>query len=377
MYPQIDRPRSVSSRTTSRSAQASTTTTTAAPPPPASTTIPRVRPIAQGQHAARARFCCDWRNPTAKLIDAYGLPAPASRTSYSAAAAHDIQNALARLGPPTRDHDDTGRLFARALIDGHASKFAAVMTLARHQIINLNHPLLSTTRASMLLEIINKPGASRSGIDFPASEFISVSSRVATMVALGADPDHPHFSGALPLEVAWRNATNEGDEAARALLHAGADPLKESHDGLTMLHRAASVNHLHLIRSWRAAGLPEHPPTSQGGITPLMLAAFHDHADAVRLLVANSNADIDDTGEGNHTALHLAVHSNSLAAARVLLDSGANVIAGILNGETPYAMAQAHEMRTGDGRMATLLQANAMARGIPEQVLGLSANRRH
>jgi hypothetical protein len=27
--------------------------------------------------------------------------------------------------------------------------------------------------------------------------------------------------------------------------------------------------------------------------------------------------------------------------------------------------------------MATLLQANAMARGIPEQVLGLSANRRH
>ena len=305
------------------------------------------------------------------------MPAPASRTGYSAAVAHDIQNALARLGPPTQDHDDTGRLFARALIDGQASKFAAVMTLARHQVINLNNPLLTTTQASMLLEVINKPAASRSGIDYPASEFISVSSRIATMVALGADPDHPHFSGALPLEVAWRNATVEGDEAARALLLAGANPLKEGSDGLTMLHRAASTNQLHLIRSWRAAGLPEHPPTSQGGITPLMLAAYNGHAEAIRLLLADSDADIDDTGDGNYTALHLAVHANSLAAAEVLLESGANVIDGIHAGDTPYSMALAHEMRTGDGRMATLLQDHALASGIPEQILGLAANLRH
>ncbi len=375
MFPQIDRSQSVSSRTASRVAQPGAGTP--ATPPPASAATASDRPVAPGQQAARSRFCCDWRNPTTKLIEAYGLPAPASRTGYSAAAAHEIQNALARLGPPTQDHDDTGRLIARALIDGHAAKFAAVMTLARHQIINLNNPLCTTSRASMLLEVVNKPGASRSGIDFPASEFISVSSRIATMVALGADPDHPHFSGALPLEVAWHNATTEGDEAARALLHAGANPLKEGRDGLTMLHRAATTNNLHLIRSWRAAGLPEYPPTSEGGITPLMLASFNNHVEAIRLLLADSDADIDDTGEGNHTALHLAVHSNSLAAAEELLASGANVIEGIFGGETPYAMALAHEMRTGDGRMATLLQEHALASGIPEQLLGFAGHLRH
>jgi hypothetical protein len=305
------------------------------------------------------------------------LSVPASHAGFSAAGAHEIQNALARLGPPTQDHDDTGRLFARALIDGHAQKFAAVMTLARHQVINLNNPLCTTTRASMLLEVVNKPGASRSGIDFPANEFISVSSRVATMVALGADPDHPHFSGALPLELAWSNASVEGDEAARALLHAGANPLKQGNDGLTMLHRAASINKLHLIRSWRAAGLLENPATSDGGITPLMLAAYNDHPEAVRLLLADSNADIDDTGDGNYTALHLAAHANSLAAAQVLLDHGANVIAGMLSSETPYSMALTHQMQTGDGRMATLLQDHALASGIPEPLLGLSANLRH
>ncbi|MFT5535555.1 MAG: hypothetical protein ACI802_003820 [Candidatus Paceibacteria bacterium] len=370
MFPQINRSQSTTPRTANR-----TTTTTATPAPAIATAS--VQPAATGQSAARARLCCDWRNPTNKLIAAYGLPVTALNGSYTAAAAHDIQNALARLGPPTQDHDTTGRLFARALIDGHATKFAAVMTLARHQVINLNNPLLTTTRASMLLEVINKPGASRSGIDFPGNEFISVSSRVATMVALGADPDHPHFSGALPLEVAWNNATPEGDEAARALLHAGANPIKEGSDGLTMLHRAALNNNLHLIRSWRAAGLAENLPTSQGRVTPLMLAAFNNHPDAIRLLLADSNANINEAGEGNHTALHLAAHANSLEAAEALLAGGANVIDGIFGGETPYSMALAHEMNTGDGRMAALLQEHALASGIPEQLLGYAANLRH
>lgn len=303
------------------------------------TASPGSRPALQREDAARARCCCDWSNPTSTLIAAYGLPVPRSASSFSASAAHEIQNALARLGPPTHDHNLTGRVFARAIIDGNATKFAAVMTLAKHGVINLNDPLCPDARASMLLELVNRPGASRAGVEFPASEFITVGDRITAMVAHGADPDHPHFSGALPLEYAWRNSTVEGMEVARALLAAGADPRKQNREGLTMLHRAAGFDNLELIRNWHAAGLPADTLTRQHQVTPLMIAVDSDSREAVDALLAN----------------------------------GASTIATAADGQSPYSLALAHLMKTGDDRFVTLLQQHAFAAGVPEEVLAIVA----
>jgi hypothetical protein len=285
------------------------------------------------ESATRAGLCCDWGTPATR--DA--RPSPATLAARNTTATSDIQNALAILNAPSRTGDATGRLLARAIIDGNATKFAAAMTLAKHGVIDLNQPFVTSSRASMLLELVNKPNASRAGVEFPDSEFIAPGKRITAMVAHGADPDHPHFSGARPLEVAWRQGTPEGNEVAQALLDAGANPLKHDGEGLTMLHRAVLGNNMNLINNWHAAGLPSDAVSREHGVTPLMLAASE----------------------------------NNLTAARTLLAGGASVIAQVDDGETPYSLALDHAMNTGDDRMVSLLHERAVASGIPEAVLEL------
>lgn len=283
--------------------------------------------------ATRARLCCDWSTP-ASTSDT-GNAASARRAAPSAADNVEIQNALAVIGAHRAGGDATGRLLARAIIDGNATKFAAAMTLARHHVINLNDPFIPSSRASMLLELVNKPGASRAGIEFPDSDFIPVGRRITAMVAHGANPNQPHFSGTLPLEYAWRNATAEGKEVARALLAAGADPRKQNSDGTNMLHRAALDDNPELIRNWHAAELPADTQTRQDGSTALMFAVAADSREAVDALLA----------------------------------SGASPIATASDGQSPYSLALAHLMETGDDRFVTQLQRHALAAGVPEQVL--------
>ncbi|MEB0137203.1 ankyrin repeat domain-containing protein [Actimicrobium sp. CCC2.4] len=289
------------------------------------------------ESATRAGLCCCWGTPATR--DA--TPATAPFAVRNTTATGDIQDALAILNAPSRNGDATGLLLARAIIDGNAIKFAAAMTLAKHGVIDLNQPFLTSSRASMLLELVNKPNASRAGVEFPASEFITPRNRITAMVAHGADPDHPHFSGARPLEVAWRQGTPEGNEVAQALLDAGANPLKHDGDGLTMLHRAVLGDNMNLINNWHAAGLPSDAVSREHRVTPLMLAASE----------------------------------NNLPATRALLAGGANVIAPCEGGQTPYSLALDHAMNSGDDRMARLLQQHALASGIPEAVLELVVNR--
>lgn len=312
---------------------------------------------------ALARSRCDWGNPTHALIAAYGLPAPTLHGGFSAADAHEIQSALARLGAPTGDVHDIGQHVVNAIVDGDAARFEAAMTLARHRVVDLNWAV-GAQGASMLFMFALQ------GRSDPAAE-VSLADRIATMVRSGANPNEANDVDLLPLDAAWSRGDADGATLGNALLAAGADPFIQDRNGMNLLHRAAADGHLGIIGNWRATGLPETPLTGRGNGTPLMLAALANHPDVIRTLLEHPAVDLEALDEAGTTALQIAVAENNLDAVAALLEKGANILAGIGSDHTPYKLAVQFAIGDGDNRLMRMLQQHASDNRIPEQMLYL------
>ena len=211
--------------------------------------------------------------------------------------------------------------------------------------------------------------------------------RVASLLAGGADPSAANNFGATPMGEAARlghtgiirqllkagvraDAANaEGQtalhaiartgniEAAQLLLKAGANiEAREKWGGQTALHWAASQNQLEMVRflvskgadvnaratvrDWQRRVTAEGRPKdmNRGGLTPLLFAAREGHADVARELI-RSKADPDLADPDGTSPLVLALINAHWDAAKQLIESGADVNAWDFWGQSPLYVA--------------------------------------
>ncbi|RYE06024.1 MAG: hypothetical protein EOP33_02130 [Rickettsiaceae bacterium] len=140
----------------------------------------------------------------------------------------------------------------------------------------------------------------------------------------------------------------------------------EDSSGVTLLHVAASLDHIEMVRFLIANGgnvgaknkegkIPLHNAVSKGYIdivkvlieagsgvnasdnnerTPLHLAAEHGRIEIVRLLITNGGNVHANDKEGN-TPLHLAAEHGRIEIVRLLITNGGNVHANNKEGNTP------------------------------------------
>ncbi|GAA4033295.1 hypothetical protein GCM10022212_35550 [Actimicrobium antarcticum] len=304
------------------------------------------------------------------MIAAYGLSTPMFHGGFSEVAANEIRIALTTLGPATNDAAGTQRYINNAVNWGHTPKFNAVMTLAKHKLIDLNRKL-NKADETMLFEIACNGESNQRGRLFPANEYTSLADRVAAMVRHGAQPNREGPENGLPLGIAYtRNQFEDAVEIGDALKAAGANPLHFLGNGLTMLHDAVGSGNTNLIGTWINLGHPVAPFSDQGKITPAMIAALTDQGDALDMLLTRDRAHIDLINEGNgQTALQFAIENGATSTVLVLLKHRADILSGFGTESTPYKMATRYAILTGDQSMMAMLQASAAARYIPEQLL--------
>ena len=144
---------------------------------------------------------------------------------------------------------------------------------------------------------------------------------IERMVTAGADPSFQDKSGH---DALWY-AIDASDAAVVALLieNFSANLGHKDKDGLTLLHRAASMNQTEAADMLLQKGAPINAVANDGN-TPLMMAASRGNAETVRLLVA-SGADINNKNDIGNTALILSVLADSVESVGLLLDAGADI----------------------------------------------------
>lgn len=124
--------------------------------------------------------------------------------------------------------------------------------------------------------------------------------------------------GKTPLQVASRNAYSpDGLKAVRALLNAGAGITSRRYDGQNILHLAASVSNVPLLRRALRYGLDPDSRTVRE-LTPLAIAAEHGRLRSISILLRWS-ASIDARCKENCTPLHIAVAQGQGQAVGLLV----------------------------------------------------------
>uniref|UniRef100_A0A4W3ICA4 Palmitoyltransferase n=1 Tax=Callorhinchus milii TaxID=7868 RepID=A0A4W3ICA4_CALMI len=136
-------------------------------------------------------------------------------------------------------------------------------------------------------------------------------------------------------------ATRQGHLSMVAhLMKYGADPSLIDGEGCSCIHLAAQFGHTSIVAYLIAKG-QDVDMMDQNGMTPLMWAAYRTHSvDPTRLLLTfNVSVSLGDKYHKN-TALHWAVLAGNTTVISLLLESGANVDAQNIKGETPLDLAK-------------------------------------
>jgi ankyrin repeat protein len=173
-------------------------------------------------------------------------------------------------------------------------------------------------------------------------------------IAAGENKEAADARGRTPLHVA---AFQKQYDAARALLHLGADPNALEIDRYDIITIAAVADDVPMLKIAIAGGGNPRAITSRYDGTALIAAAHLGHADVVRALIA-AGAPLDHVNNLNWTALIESVvlgdggknHTDTLEA---LVRAGANLNIADRNGETPLALARAR----GYAAMVGILEA--------------------
>uniref|UniRef100_A0A8H7NMB7 Uncharacterized protein n=1 Tax=Bionectria ochroleuca TaxID=29856 RepID=A0A8H7NMB7_BIOOC len=161
--------------------------------------------------------------------------------------------------------------------------------------------------------------------------------------------------GKTPLQVASRNAYSpDGLKAVRALLNAGAGITSRRYDGQNILHLAASVSNVPLLRRALRYGLDPDSRTVRG-LTPLVIAAEHGRIRSISIPL-RWGASIDARCNENCTPLHIAVAQGQGQAVGLLVENGASLDLLNSRGYSPLQEAREHGHKAAE---MIILQAGA------------------
>ena len=162
--------------------------------------------------------------------------------------------------------------------------------------------------------------------------------KVKEMIDNGRDVNQPLSNGITPLMVATHELRN-GRRTRGAmrmvdmLLEKGADVNRVTALDLNVLHFAAAINNVHLIRKFIEKGVDKNKTSNEGpGETPLNIAVRNGNMDAIKALI-DGGVDINHVNNNGQTAVFLVSRgfifplSPLLSAKilRLLIDSGANI----------------------------------------------------
>ncbi|CAH0044811.1 unnamed protein product [Clonostachys solani] len=180
----------------------------------------------------------------------------------------------------------------------------------------------------------------------------------------GANVDaRTKIKGKTPLHVASQNRYPVyGLKAARALLNAGADIASCTNDGRNILHLAASVGNVPLLRRALRHGLDPDSKTGRG-LTPLAIAAEHGQLRSIDILL-RLGASTDARCDENCTPLHLAAAQGQWRAVGFLIENGAGL--DLLNSRGYSPLQEARE-NLHNAAEIVLLQAGAAENPLPEK----------
>jgi len=142
----------------------------------------------------------------------------------------------------------------------------------------------------------------------------------------------------------WFSAASAGGclDDVNKLLNIGVDVNQQNAVGITPLHRAASGNHLAIVkRLLSVPGIQVNQPTPDD-VTALILAADLGNFDVVRELLKAQDIRVDLQTKQGETALMFAASNGHLDVVNILLENGANINLATASGITPlhYAIDQ-------------------------------------
>jgi len=172
---------------------------------------------------------------------------------------------------------------------------------------------------------------------------------VKLLLRAGSDPKAVNRFGATPLSEA---AQAGGAQIVEALLNAGADPKTlTTHDGESVLMTAARAGHLEVVKLLVTRGADVNARENYRGQTALMWAAAERHPDVVKYLLdhgadwkirsidrdnklpkLSAASSVTPMARGGLTALHFAAREGDIESARWMLDAGADVNQGDIDG---------------------------------------------
>jgi ankyrin repeat protein len=136
----------------------------------------------------------------------------------------------------------------------------------------------------------------------------------------GADPNALSAQNLSPLGIAAQYGKNE---AAVALLDAGADPSRSIGEGGYTPLMLATANHAEpLVQALLKKGADINARNS-GGVTALMIAAANSRADMVELLM-RAGANVKAQSDRGDTALSIARAKGDEQIIKLLDESGAH-----------------------------------------------------
>ena len=87
------------------------------------------------------------------------------------------------------------------------------------------------------------------------------------------------------------------------------------------------------------------------GDTPLMIASARGRAELVKIMLSCRNLDLNATNHANHSAIYQAVRKDQAVIVEILLKAGAESVAHLRNGFTPFSVACSN----GNMDIATML----------------------
>ena len=138
-------------------------------------------------------------------------------------------------------------------------------------------------------------------------------------------------------------------ECLQAAIEHGANPRTISRSGQTLLHLAASNNHILAADYFiKKCGL-EIEARGKQGRTPLHAAAISATADMVQHLLA-AGARLDERDSNGQTPLHLAARKGNARIVRVLVENGAYLDMRDWEAKTPLDLAL-HNQREATRRL--------------------------
>ena len=129
-------------------------------------------------------------------------------------------------------------------------------------------------------------------------------------------------------------------DVLQTLIAAGADVDLSTNSGRTPVHAASRFNKVDALRILVANGADVNTADTLGQ-SPIYVASAHGYVDALRVLIA-AGADVNtSTRFSRHTPVYVACKKDNAEVLRILIAAGADVNFAAHDGSTPLSTARA------------------------------------